>query len=65
MLVRIRKGRNQRPAAKLHDGNPAMLFRQRIAHIHNAALVLDRILKDIVICVDGYIAGVLSAQSSG
>ena len=53
MLVRIRKGRNQRPAAKLHDGSPAVLYRQRIAHIHNAAPVLNQILKDIVICVDG------------
>ena len=51
--MRVRKGRNERPAAQLHDGSPAVLLRQRIAHIHNASPVLDQILKDIVICVDG------------
>ena len=52
MLVRIREGRNERPAAKLHDRRPAVLFRQAVAHIHDAAPVLDQILKDVVICID-------------
>ena len=53
MLVRIRKGGDQRPLSQLHALRAGVLFRQRVARVEDAPLVLHQVAADVVALVDG------------